>query len=174
MKRWLSVLPILVAAGGPAYAEIQITDARIAAGDVVIQGRTAAAKQTVVPDGKENLAVTTGADRKFTIKLDYFPANCTVSLKAGDDSRDVVVSMCGPRGPAGAAGEAGPAGPAGPQGPAGPAGPRGEKGDAGPAGTAGAPGAAGPAGPRGEKGEKGEKGDKGDKGDKGAAAGAKQ
>jgi hypothetical protein len=167
MKRWLSVLPILVAAGGPAYADITITDARIAAGSVVIDGRTAAAKQTVTPDGKEALAVTTGADRKFSLKLDYFPNNCIVTLKAGEDTRDVVVSMCGPRGPAGV-GEAGPAGPAGPQGPAGPAGPRGEKGEAGPAGPAGA---AGPAGPRGEKGEKG---DKGDKGDKGAAANAKQ
>lgn len=78
MKRWLSVLPILVAAGGPAYADIQIQDARIAAGDVVIQGRTSAPKQAVVADDNDSTAVTSGADRKFTLKLNYFPTNLSL------------------------------------------------------------------------------------------------
>ena len=160
MNKWFYVLPVLVAASGPALAEIQIRDARISGGAVVIQGRSAAAKQVVTADG-DRASVTTGADRRFTLELNYFPANCTVSLKAGEETRDVVIAMCGPKGEPGPAGSAGPAGPAGPKGepgaagPQGPAGPKGEPGATGPQGPAGPEGPAGPAGPRGPKGDAG-------------------
>ena len=127
----------LVAAGPALAAGIEINDARISAGAVVIKGRTAAAKQDVVADGR--VTVTSAANRSFTLELDYLPKDCTVSLKSGDDTRNVVVAFCGPRGEKGEKGDKGDAGPAGPAGAAGPQGPAGAQGPAGPAGAAAAP-----------------------------------
>ena len=127
---------------------------------MVIQGRTPAAKQVVTADGDRG-TVTTGADRRFTLELNYFPANCTVTLKAGEETRDVVIAMCGPKGepgPAGPQGAAGSKGESGAAGPQGPAGPKGEPGAAGPQGPAGPEGPAGPAGAAGPRGPKGDAG----------------
>lgn len=178
MKRWLfSVVPVVLAAGGPALAEIQITDARITAGEVVIQGRAPAVKQTVEADDGRGSTISRG-DRRFTLRLNYLATDCTVRLKAGEETRQVVVAGCSPRGPAGEPGPAGPpgergaTGPQGPAGPAGPPGPRGEKGEhgaQGPAGERGASGPQGPAGPPGPRGESGEKGERGEKGEPGLA-----
>ncbi len=157
-------LVCLAAGATPALAQIRIDEARIVAGDLRVSGR-AKPNITVTFDEQHETRTTPGGF--FTFRLQYLPPDCVGTLKAGDESRDVVISGCGPAGPAGpkgdpgapgsagSAGAAGAQGPAGPPGPQGPAGPRGEPGPAGPPGPRGEPGPAGPPGPRGEPGPAG-------------------
>ena len=112
----------------------------------------------------------------FAFRLQY-PPDCVATVKAGEESREAVISGCGPVGAAGPKGDPGAPGVAGTvgqlvrqglrvhrpagaraaaagtwRGPAGPPGPRGEQGPAGPAGPRGEPGPAGPPGPMGPAG----------------------
>jgi hypothetical protein len=140
-----------------AEAAVQITDARISNGSLLISGRTDRPNQKVVIDGKSE--VISGGNRRFVWAGSYFPENCTVRVQVEAESRDVVIANCGPKGDQGQPGPAGPAGSQGRQGEAGPAGP------AGPAGAAGPPGPTGPVGPKGDAGPPGPPGPPGPKGD---------
>ncbi|MBK5960894.1 hypothetical protein CCR97_22195 [Rhodoplanes elegans] len=154
----LGVMAALLAVGS-AEAAIEISGARIEAGEIVVIGRVTRPNEKVTFDGK--FEVVSGKDRRFTWRAAYHPGDCTVTVKSEPDTREIVIANCGQAGPKGdkgdagaagapgapgAVGAAGPAGPTGQQGPVGPAGPKGDKGDKGEAGAAGAAGAAGPAG----------------------------
>jgi hypothetical protein len=155
----------------PSLAEIQIDEARIAAGDLRISGRVKQRGAIVVLDDD----ISTQADRngRFSFRVPYMPPTCVVKLKAGDEEREAVIAQCGSLGPRGDKGEPGPTGPQGPRGEAGPAGPPGPPGPPGPKGEAGPPGPVGergPPGPRGEPGPPGPVGPPGPPGAEGAAA----
>jgi hypothetical protein len=130
--------------GTAALAEIRIVDARIAGGELRVTGIVAPRSDTVIMD--DDLSVQTDARGRFAFRSPTFPKNCTVTLKAGQEQRAVVIANCGATGPQGAAGPAGPAGEAGARGEAAAAGAPGPRGETGPKGDIGPPG------PRGEAG----------------------
>ncbi|MFD2180989.1 collagen-like protein [Rhodoplanes azumiensis] len=148
----LGVMATLLAVGS-AEAAIEISGARIEAGEIVVIGRVTRPNEKVTFDGK--FEVVSGKDRRFTWRAAYHPGDCTVTVKSEPDTREIVIANCGQAGPKGdkgdkgdagapgAVGAAGPAGPTGQQGPVGPAGPKGDKGDKGDKGEAGAAGPAG-------------------------------
>jgi len=152
------VLALAVFGPVPAAAEIQIREAQIAGGWLVIAGRTSFPNFLVKLDERHSVA----ADRRgrFQFRLAYIPPGCIGTLSAGTETRQVVIANCG----MGAAGSPGPAGPPGPQGPPGrdgtpgPAGQPGPPGPSGPAGAQGPAGMQGPAGPPGSQGQPGSPG----------------
>src|SRR5687768_8853985 len=118
-------LLFLLAGTAPSLAEIDLEEAAITGGQLVIAGRTAVPNQEVRITGTlfRMRSDETGA---FRFEVAYLPPDCTVDLAAGADRlNDAIIGNCGPRGADGAAGPAGPQGPAGvgTPGPAGPAGP---------------------------------------------------
>jgi collagen triple helix repeat protein len=133
--------------GAKARAEILITTAAIARGELTIVGRIRRAHEPSVqikinPNKTVQVAGTpTGGFRWIGTE---FPSTCVVEISSGADKREVLIQNCGVAGPVG------PAGPAGPQGPVGPPGPAGSQGPAGPQGPVGQ---IGPAGPKGASGE---------------------
>src|SRR5215218_6419864 len=118
--------------GKAALAEIRIVDARIAGGELRVTGIVAPRSDTVIMD--DDLSVQTDARGRFAFRSLTFPKNCTVTLKAGQEQRAVVIANFGATGPQGAAGPAGPAGEAGTRGEAAAAGPPGPRGETGPKG----------------------------------------
>lgn len=151
----------VVASGVPAQARIGLNDAELIAGALVVSGWTAKRHQSISLDGR--YTTESNRRRKFIFHVPYFPPGCSVTLKMGDETRQVVVANCsvGSKGEAGLAGAKGEPGPAGAQGAAGPAGPQGPQ---GPQGVAGPPGAPGPQGPKGDAGVAGPAGPKGSPG----------
>src|SRR5215207_9293639 len=113
-----------------AAAQININDAAIFSGDLRISGRTLPNTRLVLD---ERFETTSNAQGLFQYRLQYLPSDCVATLTSGAQTRDVVISNCGPVGPFGPIGAAGPKGDAGPQGVTGAAGLRG---DAGPQGVA--------------------------------------
>ena len=118
----------------PANSQLSVTAAKIEAGDLLIEGRTIKPNTVVTLD--EKYEAKSNAQRQFSFRINYLPRGCSVMLKEGNDTREVIVANCsvtpgpegpvGPAGPKGEPGERGPEGPPGPQGPAGPA-PGGQK-----------------------------------------------
>ncbi|MEH3146113.1 MAG: collagen-like protein [Methylobacterium frigidaeris] len=145
---------------------IQIWDARIEAGDLRISGSVG--KSGIVVTIDDDIPVQSDRRGRFTVKVPYLPPNCVATLKAGEESREIVVANCGAAGPQGPKGEPGPAGPPGMAGLAGPKGEPGPRGEAGARGEAGLKGDAGPKGDAGQKGEPGQRGEPGPKGEAGA------
>lgn len=120
----------------PAFAQVTVQTAKIEGGELKVDGLTTSPNAVVTLDGKHE--AKSNALRRFSFRIPYFPPNCSVTLKQGNNTREVIVANCsatpGPQGPAGLQGERGPAGP---QGVAGPKGDPGERGPAGPQGPAG-------------------------------------
>jgi hypothetical protein len=168
----LCILALVSLWPAPAAAEIEIREAQIAGGYLLISGRTTFRNFLVVLDRRHSAT----ADRRgrFSFRLAYIQPGCIGTLEAGTETRQVVIANCG----MGATGPAGPPGPAGPQGPPGPAGPQGGEGPpgmpgpAGPAGLPGAPGRDGAAGLPGPAGPPGPPGPQGPPGPAGPPSGA--
>lgn len=150
-----------------AQARIRLRDAEILAGTLVVVGTTQHPRETVTLDDK--YSTTSNRHRRFAFHIPYYPANCTVGLKAGADQRSAVVAVCAPTGSQGAQGASGPQGVPGPQGPAGPQGPQGVAGVPGPQGAQGPQGPAGARGPAGPQGQPGSQGAQGVAGPAGPA-----
>lgn len=165
----MGVVATLLAVG-TADAAIEISAARIEAGEIVVLGRVTRPNEKVTFDDK--FEVVSGKDRRFTWRATYHPGDCTVTVKSEPDTREIVVANCGQAGPKGDKGDRGDKGEAGAQGPAGMGGPQGPAGPTGAAGIAGAPGPQGPAGPAGPAGPTGPVGPAGQKGDRGEAGAA--
>lgn len=158
----------------PAAADIRIAEAQIANGYLVITGRTDFPHFLVALDDRHS--ATTDRRGRFAFRIVYIPPNCIGTLKAGTDTRRVVIANCaptagpgsqgepGPPGPKGEAGPPGPPGATGARGDPGPPGPRGEAGLQGPPGAAGPPGREAPAGPIGPRGEPSQPGPRGEAG----------
>ncbi|MDC7788519.1 collagen-like protein [Rhodoplanes sp. TEM] len=142
----MGVMASLLAVG-TAEAAIEISAARIEAGEIVVIGRVTRPNEKVTFD--DRFEVVSGKDRRFTWRAAYHPGDCTVTVKSEPDTRDIVVANCGQ---------------------AGPKGDKGDRGEAGAPGAAGAPGVAGAAGPQGPAGPTGQQGPVGPKGDRGEAA----
>jgi hypothetical protein len=117
-------------------AQITVTTAKIEAGDLIVEGRAIKPNSAVRLD--EKFESKSNARRQFSFRIRYFPRGCSVTLKEGNDTREVIVANCSAT-----------PGPEGPVGPAGPRGEPGERGAVGPSGLQGPPGPAGPAGPAG-------------------------
>ncbi|MGD9845798.1 MAG: collagen-like protein [Variibacter sp.] len=152
-----------LAAPFAARAEIRLRDATIAAGNLVVAGRTTSPHFMVVLD--ERYSVTADSRGRFAFRIVYIPPDCIGTLRAGADTLRFVVANCGPVGPRGEKGERGPPGPPGAAGPEGARGPQGPAGAAGPKGDQGERGPRGPIGPRGDPGPRGPRGDPGPPGD---------
>lgn len=150
-----------------ARALLDVSDARIANGRLIVTGRTTRPNQEVTLD--QEFKVTSGPRGLFRFEVVHYPAGCVVTVALGTDEAKALVAQCGAPGPAGPAGEAGPAGPPGPQGAPGPAGPVGAAGPQGPAGPVGPQGVAGPTGPIGPAGPAGSPGAMGQTGPAGPA-----
>jgi hypothetical protein len=114
----------------PAHAEISISAARIAAGDLIVMGSVDAPDADVTLD--ELFTEKTDSRGRFVFRIAYHPATCIVELKARAHRRSVVIANCGQMGP------------------------RGEPGPVGPRGNPGEPGVPGPLGPMGPPGPPGE------------------
>jgi len=126
--------------GEVARAEILITTAAIARGDLTIVGRVRRPHEPGVQikiNPNKTVQVESTATGRFTWIGPEFPTTCVVNISSGPDTKDVVIQNCGLPGPAGQPGPVGPAGPAGPPGAAGPIGPTGPMGPAGPKGDPG-------------------------------------
>ena len=113
----------LICLTSPAQAEIQVYQATIAEGRLIVAGQFAGAAEQV----SLNDRFTTKPDDagKFEFRVPYHPATCTIRLKSAEDSFEAIVANCGQAGPRGETGPAGPQGVAGPPGEAGPVGPPG-------------------------------------------------
>lgn len=166
MRRRVFSSLILVASVNPALAEIIVDQAMITAGELRVLGRlTAPGVTTVTLD--ENYRTQADTTGRFTFRLPYHPTACIVSLKARNESRQVVIGFCGQQGQQGAPGlqgargEAAVPGTGGGVGPAGPPGPPGSEGQPGPPGPQGPQGVAGHQGPQGPQGQQGARGEAG-------------
>jgi hypothetical protein len=140
----------LLAGLAPAAADIRIGEAQLAGGYLIITGRTDLPNFMVVLD--DSYSATTDRRGRFGFRLVYLPPTCIATLKAGDETRRVVIANCAPAGSPGPKGEPGPSGPQGEVGPPGAQGATGARGEPGPPGPRGEPGPAGPPGARAEAG----------------------
>jgi hypothetical protein len=113
---------VLICLASPALAEVQVIQASIAEGRLIVTGQVAGEGEVSLDD-----RFTTKPDDagKFEFRLPYHPATCMIRLKSAEDTFEAVVANCGQAGPRGEAGAAGPQGVAGPPGEAGPVGPPG-------------------------------------------------
>jgi hypothetical protein len=82
----------------PAHAEsITVTDAKIAAGKLVVTGTSTKANSTVTVDGQ--FTATSNAAKSFTFNLLYHPDDCMVEVAEGSAAPlRAVVANCGARG----------------------------------------------------------------------------
>lgn len=184
IKRLLIGVALVINSDPSAMADIIVDQAMISAGELRVVGRLSRPHQTVLTlDGEHQ--TRSEANGRFAFRVIYHPADCIVTLRAGNEQRDAVVGFCGQRGPEGqltevpqqasieqpiAVGPPGPSGAPGPQGPQGPPGPAGADGLQGPPGppgqatSGGQPGPAGPPGPSGPEGPAGPPGPQGPQG----------
>ena len=111
---------ILIIVSSNARAQISIIESRIVGGELRVNGRTPQPNQLVTLDTAHE--ETSDDQRRFSFRLTYFPADCSVTLVAGDMTREALVGNCsvtpGPPGapaPQGAQGEPGPPAAPGPR-----------------------------------------------------------
>lgn len=123
MLRWTAASTLLLIPCSSALAAIAIHGARIAEGDLWVLGEVDQPDTPITLD--ERFTQSSDSRGRFEFRVPYHPATCTVTLRAGAQSRVVVIGNCGQRGPVGIEGSAGPPGPPGPPGPEGAAGPPG-------------------------------------------------
>jgi hypothetical protein len=69
-----------------------ITDAKIAAGKLTVQGKSPGINQTVELDAQ--FSVQSDASRNFTFNVVYVPADCIVRLTAGASAKNVAIANC--------------------------------------------------------------------------------
>ena len=156
----LALLVSWACLGQNAEAAINIITAEVQAGSVKISGRATKGSASIYWQGSDT-SNKTDRNGKFKLFTTDLPQTCVGELRVGEETRQVVISNCGPAGPKGERGEAGPPGPKGEKGDKGE---RGEVGPLGPKGGKADKGERGEAGPPGLKGEKGDKGERGEAG----------
>jgi hypothetical protein len=83
----------------PAAAEFSIRTALITQGDLWVTGEVNEPNTTITLD--DSFTARTDETGHFQFRVAYHPATCTVLLKAGAQSRAVVIENCGQRGPPG-------------------------------------------------------------------------
>jgi len=85
-------LALIVGSAAAFAAGIVITDAKIAAGKLTVQGKSPAPSQTVELDGK--FSVQSDASRNFSFGIGYVPADCVVQITVGASSRKAAIANC--------------------------------------------------------------------------------
>jgi hypothetical protein len=96
---------LLVSGLGTAHAAIEVSDATITNGNLLVFGRTSKPNESISLD--EKFTTTSRSNRRFRFSVPYHPGDCQVDLKSGTDSASVVVANCGQVGAQGAAGRDG-------------------------------------------------------------------
>jgi hypothetical protein len=116
-----------------SFAELALSDARIADGKLVVSGSGATNGENVTLE--KQFTVKAGRRGRFTFEVVYHPSTCVIEVSSKGETAQAVVASCGERGPAGPEGPKGAEGAAasgaaaaGPPGPVGPQGPQGEPG----------------------------------------------
>jgi len=90
-------LGVLMSAGiAPASAGVDVTNAVISGGALVVEGTTTSGAVATL-DGTYTAQIDPRS-RKFKFRLIYFPRSCIVNVSAGGQSSDAVVADCGPQG----------------------------------------------------------------------------
>jgi Collagen triple helix repeat (20 copies) len=96
----LTIGTVMLASASPVSAAVQITEltkVAIETGNLVIEGKTRRAGQTVKLD--TGIATTVSdADKNFRFELVYLPPGCVVELKVRTEIKTAVVANCGPKG----------------------------------------------------------------------------
>lgn len=113
----------IAAIPGSAAADMSISGARIAEGDLIVIGQVDEPDTEITLD--DMFSERTDGRGRFTFRVVYHPATCIVVLKAAARQRSVVIGNCGQMGPRGEPGPVGPPGDRGEPGPPGPMGPPG-------------------------------------------------
>ena len=94
----IALVALVAAAATAKAADIVVTDARIAAGKLIVRGATAVPRTRVRLDGRKAPAfnILSGANRSFKFELVYIPSDCVVTLQgsAGGRPADAVVADC--------------------------------------------------------------------------------
>lgn len=118
-----AALAIVAIPGSVAAADMSISGARIAEGDLIVVGQVDEPDTEITLD--DMFSERTDRRGRFTFRVAYHPATCIVVLKAAAKQRSVVIGNCGQIGPRGEPGPVGPPGDRGEPGPPGPMGPPG-------------------------------------------------
>src|SRR5215208_1563721 len=100
MRRSLAAALALAAVPGSAEADISISAARIAEGDLIVMGQVDEPNSEITLD--DVYTETTDPRGRFTFRVVYHPISCIVVLKVAAQQRGVVVGNCGQMGPPGA------------------------------------------------------------------------
>ena len=79
----------------PARAEITITRAESIRGVLIVHGETSQPYQRVTLDRR--YSTRTDKLKEFRFRIRYLPADCTVSIRAGQESRPAYIANCNAR-----------------------------------------------------------------------------
>src|SRR5215207_4422723 len=105
---------LAILAAPSALAEISISAARIAEGQLWVLGQADEPNAPVTLD--DAFEQRTDSRGRFEFRVVYHPATCIVTVKTAAQSQQAVVAGCGQAGPKGDRGDPGPPGPPGPPG----------------------------------------------------------
>ena len=111
----MHVKPLTIAAalassfGTAALADVTIQTAKIAKGELIINGIVSPHIPKVVLTISPGTSVEVAPDRhgRFTWKDAKFPATCSVEVRAGNEKKTFLVANCGLQGPPGPSGQSG-------------------------------------------------------------------
>jgi len=96
MRRLLTFIifvPMLMVFPGMTFAAgIVVTDVKIGAGKLTVQGKSPAPNQTVELDGK--FSVQSDGSGNFSFGVPYVPAGCVIEIRAGASSEKAAVANC--------------------------------------------------------------------------------
>jgi hypothetical protein len=79
----------------PANAEITITRAEHVRGVLVVHGETSQPNQRVTLD--DRYSTRTDKLKEFRFRVRYLPADCVVSIRAGQEARPAFIANCNAR-----------------------------------------------------------------------------
>lgn len=92
MKTLLALAIFSLFAATAQAAGITVTDAKIAAGKLVVTGTTPRANQLIVLE--DQFQVRSNGSAVFSFQVVYFPSDCVVGLKTGTATQTAVVAGC--------------------------------------------------------------------------------
>ena len=93
--------------GTAALADVTIQTAKIAKGELIINGIVSPHTPKVVLTISPGTSVEVAPDRHGRWKDSKFPATCSVEVRAGNEKKTFLVANCGLQGPPGPSGQSG-------------------------------------------------------------------
>lgn len=97
LRSTCSVVIACLAVSGAKAASLEISEATVTGGRLVVSGTTQPAGRKVVLDGRFEMTSDASGAFRFQ-RTDYLPPSCIVSLEAKNVTTTAVVANCGPRG----------------------------------------------------------------------------